>query len=117
MFDHKSEVVERILKRNSLQIFLFVSDDTLAKFKVFFYQRLFALISALIGSCTIGTTFLLSMISGIVSDRFGIRVTTFIGGAIACSAVFMSSFFTDNVRKFRKMLLLIYRTVLKRFVP
>ncbi|XKL68652.1 hypothetical protein PGB90_006421 [Kerria lacca] len=53
--------------------------------------------ASLIGSLTIGTTFLLSMVSGMLSDRIGIRLTTFLGGFIASSSMLLSSFFTSNV--------------------
>lgn len=56
-------------------------------------------IPALVGSLTIGTTFLLSPVSGILTDKFGIRVTTFAGGAIASAGLFLSSVLLDKVRK------------------
>lgn len=53
--------------------------------------------ASLIGSLMIGTTFLLSMVSGIVSDRLGIRPTTFIGGFTVACSLLISSFFIENV--------------------
>ncbi|XP_055593221.1 monocarboxylate transporter 10 [Uranotaenia lowii] len=53
--------------------------------------------AALVGSLTIGTTFLLSPVSGILTDKIGLRRTTLIGGVLTCGGMFLSSFFTDNV--------------------
>ncbi|XP_050077516.1 monocarboxylate transporter 10 [Anopheles maculipalpis] len=53
--------------------------------------------AALVGSLTIGTTFLLSPVSGILTDKIGLRRTTFIGGLLTCSGMFLSSFFTHSV--------------------
>ncbi|XP_053662553.1 monocarboxylate transporter 10 [Anopheles marshallii] len=53
--------------------------------------------AALVGSLTIGTTFLLSPVSGILTDKIGLRRTTFIGGLLTCGGMFASSYFTHNV--------------------
>ncbi|XP_065216904.1 monocarboxylate transporter 10-like [Planococcus citri] len=53
--------------------------------------------ASLIGSLMIGTTFLLSMVSGMVSDRIGIRPTTCIGGFIITCSLLISSFYIENV--------------------
>ncbi|XP_070150511.1 monocarboxylate transporter 10 isoform X1 [Polyergus mexicanus] len=53
--------------------------------------------AALVGSLTIGITFFLSPISGILTDMFGIQVTTFVGGAIASVGMLLSSLLTDKV--------------------
>ncbi|KAL1394765.1 hypothetical protein pipiens_011716 [Culex pipiens pipiens] len=53
--------------------------------------------AALVGSLTIGTTFLLSPVSGILTDKIGLRRTTLCGGVLTCGGMFLSSFFTDNV--------------------
>lgn len=53
--------------------------------------------AALVGSLTIGTTFLLSPVSGILTDKIGLRTTTLIGGVLTCGGMFLSSFFTHNV--------------------
>uniref|UniRef100_A0A182SRY1 Major facilitator superfamily (MFS) profile domain-containing protein n=1 Tax=Anopheles maculatus TaxID=74869 RepID=A0A182SRY1_9DIPT len=53
--------------------------------------------AALVGSLTIGTTFLLSPVSGILTDKIGLRRTTFIGGLLTCSGMFLSSFVTHSV--------------------
>uniref|UniRef100_A0A2M3ZGJ8 Putative monocarboxylate transporter n=1 Tax=Anopheles braziliensis TaxID=58242 RepID=A0A2M3ZGJ8_9DIPT len=53
--------------------------------------------AALVGSLTIGTTFLLSPVSGILTDKIGLRRTTFIGGLLTCSGMLLSSFFTHSV--------------------
>ncbi|XP_058123737.1 monocarboxylate transporter 10 [Anopheles ziemanni] len=53
--------------------------------------------AALVGSLTIGTTFLLSPVSGILTDKIGLRRTTFIGGLLTCGGMFLSSFVTHSV--------------------
>ncbi|XP_076290848.1 monocarboxylate transporter 10-like protein kar isoform X2 [Lasioglossum baleicum] len=53
--------------------------------------------AALVGSLTIGTTFFLSPISGILTDKIGIQMTTFLGGALASGGMFLSSMFSDKV--------------------
>lgn len=53
--------------------------------------------AALVGSLTIGTTFFLSPVAGILTDKFGIQITTFVGGAIASGGLFLSSFLSDKV--------------------
>ncbi|XP_055544353.1 monocarboxylate transporter 10 [Wyeomyia smithii] len=53
--------------------------------------------AALVGSLTIGTTFLLSPVSGILTDKIGLRRTTLCGGVLTCGGMFLSSFFTHNV--------------------
>ncbi|KAJ8962400.1 hypothetical protein NQ318_018384 [Aromia moschata] len=44
-----------------------------------------------------GTTFFVSPVSGVLTDYIGIRKTTFLGGVIASSGMFLSSFFVDNI--------------------
>lgn len=58
---------------------------------------IYILISALVGSLTVGTTFLMSPIAGVLIDRIGIRLTTFIGGFIATTSLLISSYFTNQV--------------------
>ncbi|XP_011865071.1 PREDICTED: monocarboxylate transporter 10 isoform X2 [Vollenhovia emeryi] len=53
--------------------------------------------AALVGSLTIGTTFFLSPVAGILTDKFGIQTTTFVGGAIASVGLLLSSLLTDKV--------------------
>ncbi|XP_076243451.1 monocarboxylate transporter 10-like protein kar isoform X2 [Calliopsis andreniformis] len=53
--------------------------------------------AALVGSLTIGTTFFLSPISGILTDKIGIQMTTFLGGALAASGMLLSSIFSSKV--------------------
>ena len=53
--------------------------------------------ASFVGSLLVGSTFVLSPISGVLVDRFGIRRTAFIGGLIATIGVFLSSFFIDHV--------------------
>ena len=55
------------------------------------------LILALIGSLTFGSTLCCSPIAGILVDKIGIRLTVFIGGAVATASLFVSSFVTDQV--------------------
>lgn len=49
-----------------------------------------------VGSITVGATFLLSAIAGILADKYGIRKTAFFGGLIATSGMLISSFFIDR---------------------
>ncbi|XP_034252822.1 monocarboxylate transporter 10 isoform X2 [Thrips palmi] len=53
--------------------------------------------ASLVGSLCIGTTFLVSPIAGVLTDRWGIRLTTAIGGVLATAGMLLSSFVTDNV--------------------
>ncbi|XP_044006669.1 monocarboxylate transporter 10 isoform X2 [Aphidius gifuensis] len=53
--------------------------------------------ASLVGSLTIGTTFLLSPVSGILTDKIGIRMTTLIGGALATGGLLLSSMFSSRV--------------------
>uniref|UniRef100_A0A1B6CZ26 Major facilitator superfamily (MFS) profile domain-containing protein n=1 Tax=Clastoptera arizonana TaxID=38151 RepID=A0A1B6CZ26_9HEMI len=53
--------------------------------------------AALVGSLTIGTTFFLSPVAGILTDKIGIRLTTFIGGLLAATGMLVSSFVTNKV--------------------
>ena len=55
--------------------------------------------ASLVGSLLVGSTFVLSPISGVLVDRFGIRNTAFLGGFIATLGVFLSSFYINNVSK------------------
>ncbi|XP_063701202.1 monocarboxylate transporter 10 isoform X2 [Culicoides brevitarsis] len=53
--------------------------------------------AALVGSLTIGSTFFLSPISGILVDKIGIRKTTVLGGVLCAGGMFFSSFCATNV--------------------
>ncbi|OXU27002.1 hypothetical protein TSAR_014654 [Trichomalopsis sarcophagae] len=53
--------------------------------------------AALVGSLTIGTTFFLSPIAGILTDKIGIQLTTFLGGALAAAGMGLSSLLVDHV--------------------
>lgn len=53
--------------------------------------------AALVGSLTIGTTFLLSPVAGCLTDKIGLRLTTFIGGLLSAGGLFLSSFCIENV--------------------
>jgi len=48
--------------------------------------------ASLVGSLAIGSTFLFSPVAGIVTDKIGIRWTTFVGGAVASGGMLLSSF-------------------------
>jgi len=52
-----------------------------------------------VGSLTIGTTFFLSPVAGILTDKFGIQMTTFVGGVIASTGLLLSSLLIDKVIK------------------
>ena len=65
----------------------FDSWKLMLKFNVF----CFCFISALVGSLTIGATFFFSPISGILVDKLGLRTTTFIGGILCTTGMFLSS--------------------------
>uniref|UniRef100_W8B3K1 Monocarboxylate transporter 10 n=2 Tax=Ceratitis capitata TaxID=7213 RepID=W8B3K1_CERCA len=54
--------------------------------------------AALVGSLTIGTTFLLSPIAGVLTDKIGLRLTTLIGGLLSAAGLLLSSFFTHNIQ-------------------
>merc|ERR1712223_2240739 len=53
--------------------------------------------ASLVASLAIGTTFLLSPISSILVDKFGIRKTAFTGGFIATLGMFLSSFAVEKI--------------------
>ena len=52
------------------------------------YQYLFA---ALVGSLTIGTTFFLSFLVGMLADKIGLRLTSVIGGTLATLGMALSA--------------------------
>ncbi|KAJ4451598.1 hypothetical protein ANN_03067 [Periplaneta americana] len=47
---------------------------------------------SLVGSLAIGSTFFFSPLAGIITDRIGIRWTTFVGGAMAAGGMLLSSY-------------------------
>ncbi|XP_062123523.1 monocarboxylate transporter 10 isoform X1 [Drosophila sulfurigaster albostrigata] len=53
--------------------------------------------AALVGSLAIGTTFFLSPVAGCLTDKIGLRLTTFLGGMIAAGGLLLSSFCADNI--------------------
>ena len=53
--------------------------------------------AALVGSLSIGTTFLASPVAGIMIDSFGLRRTAMLGGIIATVGMLASSFACNNV--------------------
>lgn len=53
--------------------------------------------ASLVGSLSIGTTFMLSPVAGILTDQIGIRTTTFLGGFLATCGLLASSFFSTTV--------------------
>lgn len=52
---------------------------------------------AMVMSLSIGSTFLFSVVAGVLTDTLGIRITTLIGGALSTAGMLISSFFPDNV--------------------
>lgn len=40
---------------------------------------------------------MISAVAGVLTDLIGLRTTSFIGGALICGGMFLSSFFTDNI--------------------
>ena len=60
--------------------------------------------ASFIGSLLVGSTFVLSPISGVLADRFGIRNTAFLGGFIATFGVFLSSFYVTNVSMYLQIM-------------
>ncbi|BFF92813.1 monocarboxylate transporter 10 [Drosophila madeirensis] len=53
--------------------------------------------AALVGSLAIGTTFLFSTVAGCLTDKIGLRLTTFAGGVLSAGGLLLSSFFTENI--------------------
>ncbi|CAD7093342.1 unnamed protein product, partial [Hermetia illucens] len=53
--------------------------------------------AALVGSLTIGTTFLLSPIAGVLTDKIGLRRTTLFGGLLSAGGMFISSYCTESI--------------------
>lgn len=53
--------------------------------------------TAMVGSLTIGTTFLLSPVSGVLTDKIGLKRTTFIGGCLMTSGMLLSSVLYYNI--------------------
>ncbi|XP_037730783.1 monocarboxylate transporter 10 isoform X2 [Drosophila subpulchrella] len=53
--------------------------------------------AALIGALAIGTTFLFSTMAGCLTDKIGLRLTTFAGGVLSAGGLLLSSFCTENI--------------------
>ncbi len=53
--------------------------------------------ASLIGSLAVGATFALSVVSGVLSDRFGLRRVAVIGAIVAFLGMLISSFVVDHV--------------------
>ncbi|XP_017041120.1 monocarboxylate transporter 10 isoform X2 [Drosophila ficusphila] len=53
--------------------------------------------AALIGALAIGTTFLFSTVAGCLTDKIGLRLTTFAGGVLSAGGLLLSSFCTENI--------------------
>lgn len=53
-------------------------------------------ISALVGSLTVGATFLFSPISGILVDKLGLRTTTLLGGILTTLGMYLSSCYVSD---------------------
>lgn len=51
---------------------------------------------ALVGSLTIGATFLFSPISGILVDKLGLQKTTLIGGVLTTAGMFLSAYYVND---------------------
>lgn len=51
----------------------------------------------MVGSLTIGTTFFLSPISGILTDKIGLRTTTLVGGLLVTGGMFLSSMCSSSI--------------------
>ena len=51
-------------------------------------------------SLTIGMTFMMSVVSGVLTDKMGVRKTTFIGGALATLGMFLSSVVYNRVSSY-----------------
>lgn len=73
----------------NVRIFYFIY-----KFSIYFFNFISA---AMVGSLTIGTTFLLSPVSGVLTDRIGLKRTTFIGGVLMTSGMMLSSVLYYNI--------------------
>lgn len=54
-------------------------------------------LTALVGSLSIGMTFLVSPLAGIMIDSFGLRRTAMLGGAVATIGMLASSFAMAHV--------------------
>lgn len=72
---------------------------TISYSKQFWFLFFFfiSFVAALVGSLTIGTTFLLSPVSGILTDKIGLKTTTFIGGVLMTAGMILSSVFYNNI--------------------
>lgn len=64
---------------------------------MFYFVLVFICFTALVGSLTIGTTFFLSPISGMLTDKIGLKTTTFIGGVLMTIGMILSSIFCHNM--------------------
>lgn len=53
--------------------------------------------SALVGSLTLGTTFILSPVAGVITDKIGMRYTVMLGGLFTSSGMFLSSFALHDI--------------------
>ena len=53
--------------------------------------------ASLVGSVAVGATFLLSPLSGILCDKFGLRRTAIVGGILAFTGMLLSSFCVNRV--------------------
>lgn len=58
---------------------------------------MYILFAALVGSLALGTTFFLSPVSGILTDKIGLRATTFIGGVLMTVGMTLSSFLFRDI--------------------
>jgi MCP family monocarboxylic acid transporter-like MFS transporter 10 len=58
---------------------------------------MFLMSTALVGSLTIGATFALSPVAGILTDRLGLQQTALLGGGLATLGMALSSVLYDQV--------------------
>lgn len=77
---------------------MLVYADVIYKYIYYKSASLCFLFAALVGALTIGTTFLLSPVAGCLTDKIGLRLTTFIGGMLASGGLLLSSFCTQDIR-------------------
>ncbi|CAH0399843.1 unnamed protein product [Chilo suppressalis] len=53
--------------------------------------------ASLVGALTMGTTFLLSPVSGVLTGLMGLRLTAVVGGTIATAGLLITSFVVDHI--------------------
>ena len=53
------------------------------------------MLASLVGSTAVGATFILSPVASMLTDKFGIRKTAFVGSVLASSGMLLSSLCLD----------------------